>query len=100
MKVAVSVNEDEIVAPHFGKSKVIYIFDVMDNKINFVEARVASTNLQKHDFGFIADCEAVISGSIGLSMQDNLRKAGMMPIVSNEEDPVKAIEVFIREKSQ
>ena len=92
MKIAVSVNEDKKLSMHFGRSKQMSIYSVEGDKISFLESRDVPSGLQSHNFSFLTDCEAVISGSIGPSMQEMLLSEGIKPYIYQEtDDPIAAI---------
>lgn len=91
MKVAVSVNEEEQIAPHLGRCKIFYIFEVKE-EIQFMEMRVTDGKYHNHRIHAVMDCDAVISGQIGDGMKENLRELGIEPIVEWEEsNPLKAL---------
>lgn len=92
MKIAVSVNGDNQISTHFGKSKEVNIYQVEGSNVEFMETRAVPDGLQSHNFKFITDCDIVISGSIGASMQEQLKQGGIVPIVVEETDPIVGIE--------
>ena len=98
MKIAVSVDQDQQISSHFGRSKTVHIYQINGSAIDFVETRMAPEGLQSHDFAFIADCEAVVSGSIGRPMQEQLMQEGIAPFISEETDPVAGIEAILIER--
>jgi len=98
MKIAVSIGPDKKVSPHFGRSKQVAIYTVDDSGIKLLETREAPETLSQHDFDFIIDCEAVISGSIGESMKQKLKAAGIIPVVTQGVEPVREIEAIITDE--
>ncbi len=98
MKIAVSVGTDGKISPHFGKSERMNIYTVSDEGIDLTETRNAPDTLTSHDFSFISDCEAVISGTIGISMQEKLQRAGIIPVVTTGSDPVTEIQAILTDE--
>ena len=98
MKIAVSVGTDGRVSPHFGKSKTINIYAVEDEGVALLETREAPDTLSKHDFGVIADCEAVVSGTIGDSMRNQLTAAGIIPVIALGDDPISEIQAILTDE--
>ena len=98
MKIAVSVGADGKVSPHFGKSKTMNIYAVGDDGITMLETRNAPETLTQHDFGFITDCAAAISGTIGDSMQTQLKAAGIIPVIAVGTDPIEEIKAILTDE--
>ena len=95
MKIAVSIGPDRKVSPHFGRSKQVAIYTVDDSGIFHLETRESPDTLSQHDFDFLSDCEAVISGSIGESMKEKLKASGIIPVVAQGIEPVREIEAIL-----
>ena len=95
MKIAVSINEEGLIAPHLGKCKLFQIFFREGNLIEFLEERETDGNHQNHIIDDIMDCDYVISAQIGEGMIENLKSLGIKPVVENKvSDPFEAVNVL------
>ena len=93
MKVAVGVNDFGIVAGHLGKTKSFFIFEVENQNVEFLEMRDSESDKSNHIIEEIKDCEAVISGSMGDGMSENLKKNSITPVIEDKiVDPKDAVE--------
>jgi len=92
MKIAVSIDEEGLIAPHLGKCKLFMIFFKKGGLIEFVEERNTQGNHQNHIIEEIIDCDYVISSQIGDGMIESLKNMGIEPIVEkNIFDPFVAV---------
>jgi len=93
LKVAVSINNSGIVAPHLGRAKMFFIFNKTKDEVRFLEKRLCTGQYHDHIIEDIKDCQAVISGKIGDGMAENLRKVGIQSFVIKDiSNPKEAVE--------
>lgn len=92
MRVAVSVNEDEMIASHLGRCRTFYVFNKEEQDIKFVEMRSASGEGKEHFIPALQDCSVIISGQIGEGMIQGLAEAGIKAVVERTTtDPLEAV---------
>lgn len=93
MLIAVASSDGEMVNEHFGKAERFWIFDVEESKQTLIMVRNVeplSTGEKNHPFNperlgaicdVIKDCERVYCTKIGERPQQELEKAGIVPVI-------------------
>jgi len=99
MKIAVSVDEEGLIAPHLGKCKLFHVFFKDGDLIELLEERKTEGNYQNHVIEDIMDCDYVISAQIGEGMLENLKNMGnnmgIIPVVEEKiSDPFEAVKAL------
>jgi len=92
LKIAVSVDEMNNIAPHLGKCKIFNIYKKEGKKVELIEVIKTNGNYTDHVIEEILDCSVVISGQIGEGMIKSLRKRRIRPYIELETtEPLEAV---------
>ena len=102
MKIAIASDDRKTISNHFGKAFGFMVFDITNEKINNKEYR---ENIGKNSgecrscnhsamIKNIQDCKIVISFGMGQRIYDDLIKAGITPIVTDEKNVEDALKQF------
>lgn len=83
MKIAVSVDEMNNIAPHLGKCKIFNIYKKEGKKVALIDVIKTHGDYVDHVIEEILDCNVVISGQIGEGMIKSLRKRRILDHILN-----------------
>ncbi len=101
MRIAVTTDDGESVASHFGRCQAFLILDAVDGEVRFVESRPnrhtphaegqcahhaegGAHARHSHDrvMALIGDCQALISGGMGWRAAADLEARGIRPFLA------------------
>ncbi|RPI10121.1 MAG: dinitrogenase iron-molybdenum cofactor biosynthesis protein [Zetaproteobacteria bacterium] len=119
MKIAAITDDGKTISQHFGRARYYLVCTVEDGRITGQELRdkaghhsfapqagnehhasgphgfdSASRSRHAQMLSTIADCQAVLSGGMGLGMQRNLEEVGIRPLLTDVEDIQEAVRAF------
>lgn len=103
MKIAVASDNKKTISEHFGKARGFKIFEIKNNRIINEEYR---KNIGKNNgncgscdhaimINNIKDCDIIISFGMGRRIYDDLISNKIMPIVTEENDVKKIVDLFL-----
>ncbi len=108
MKIAAVSNDGTTISAHFGKARYYVVVTVEDGVVVNREQRdrlapvqhvqgTTPSPLTHHDriLASIADCQVALAQGMGSGMYQQLRQAGIRPIVTDVVDIDEAVSAFI-----
>lgn len=120
MKIAAITDDGQALSRHFGRARHFLVVTVEDRKVLGQELRdkaghhtlapheeVGHSHGEPHGFdpasagrhaqmlAVIADCQVVLAGGMGQGMYQNLRQAGIRPVLTELKDIQEALRVFV-----
>ena len=99
MRIAVASSNGDMVDLHLGKAKSLAIYDVVDDKFNFVETReVELDENAKHQGGDViqkcSDCDVIIAEQYGFKSKIKAEDAGIK-LVSDKGPVDEALQRYL-----
>jgi predicted Fe-Mo cluster-binding NifX family protein len=100
MKIAVTSQNKKTITGHAGKCRRFWIFDIEEKKIKSKEMLEISTEEMFHGNHSTKPhpldiANVFITESMGMGLQTRLQSKNILPIITKETDPEKAVEKFL-----
>jgi len=118
MKIAIASDDQQLINSHFGRTRGFVIIELESNREINREYRLNTFthhaqgehhdehsnehhSLGQHSHSSIltalSDCKAVISNGMGMRIYNDLKDAGIQPIITRETIVNNAVELFIKD---
>jgi predicted Fe-Mo cluster-binding NifX family protein len=109
MKIAIASDDGKTISPHFGKAEGFVIFEVHGQEVRSSGYR--QNSFTGHALGIeshhredrhktiieaLRDCDVVISRGMGRRLYEDLKNAGINPLITDEDSVDKAIEMYMK----
>lgn len=113
MKIAIASDDGKMIAAHFGRTKGFVIFEVEETKIvsrTYIENtftahaqglhHMAHEDKHKRILSALRDVDTVISRGMGRRIYEDLRAAGIKPLIVEEDETDTAIHLYLKNNLQ
>ena len=103
MRIAVSTIDGKTICGHLGKCSRFIIFEadefgIKNRELRETPSAEADRDLDahgQHGVGMLQDCQAVITQGMGRGIFDGLFNAGIIPVITMENEPEIAVRKFM-----
>ena len=118
MKIAVVSNDGEIISAHFGRAQYYVVITVEDGQITGRELREKPVHSHRHGehhhheehghgtgpgaeerhagmIEVIRDCDVLVARGMGMGAYENLKQAGIRPILTDIRTVDEAVQAFL-----
>lgn len=111
-KIAIASDDEQTIAPHFGRTRGFKIFEIQDNEIKSQEYRLntftgharglegARHEVDRHGpiLAALQDCSVVISHGMGRRIYEDLKAFNIQVFITDETDVQAALELYLKGK--
>jgi len=109
MKIAIASDDGKTISPHFGRAEGFVIFEVQNQEVRSYEYR--QNSFTGHALGIegqqsgdrhktiieaLRDCDVVISRGMGRRLYEDLKYAGINPLITDEESVENALKMYMK----
>ncbi len=112
MRIAIASDDEKSISTHFGRTRGFVIFEVEGREVkkkeyrpNTVTGHVMGLKDSSHRFDrhaliieLLKDCDVVISHGMGMRIREDLARAGIKVIITDETDVDKALALYLEGK--
>ncbi|MDD2662940.1 MAG: NifB/NifX family molybdenum-iron cluster-binding protein [Dechloromonas sp.] len=103
MQIAVTSQNRRTITEHAGKCRKFWIYDIESGAVagrRLVELDLEqSFHASHHAFPApLAGIGVLITGSMGAGLHQRLRSQGILPLITTEEDPDRAVAAFLENR--